>query len=103
MEKVKKSLYQMKKGKAAGPSEVTTEMFRALEQLGISWHTDWLKRVWREESILEDWKKSTMIPIYKGKGTISECGNYRGIKLLEHGLKIYQCILYRRLRSDQDR
>ena len=97
LEEVKRLLYQMKKGKAAGPSEVTTKMFRALEQLGISWLSDWLNRLWREENIPEDWKKSTTIPIYNGN--ILECGSYRGIKLLEHGMKIYERILDRRLRE----
>jgi len=29
------------------------------------------------EKIPEDWKSSTTIPIYKGKGKAMECGKYR--------------------------
>ena len=41
----------------------------------------------------EDWKQSEIVPIYKQKGDPLECGNYRGIKLLEHGMKILEKII----------
>ena len=31
-----------------------------------------------------------LIPIYKGKGDPMECGSYRAIKLLEHGMKVLE-------------
>ena len=39
------------------------------------------------------------MPIFKKKGDILECGNYRGITLLEHGLKILERILHKRIRK----
>ena len=47
----------------------------------------------------EDWKLSEIAPIYKQKGDPLECGNYRGIKLLEHGMKILEKIIKGRLRK----
>ena len=44
----------------------------------------------------EEWKKSEIVPIYKQKGDPLECGNFRGIKLLEHGMKMF---VERRLRK----
>ena len=38
--------------------------------------------------IPEDWKSSVVLPIYKDKGDPTECGSYRGIKLLEHAIKV---------------
>ncbi|XP_037800285.1 uncharacterized protein LOC119595188 [Penaeus monodon] len=32
----------------------------------------------------EEWRTSTLIPIFKNKGGIQEYGNYRGIKLMSH-------------------
>ena len=46
-----------------------------------------------------DWKLSTLIPIYKGKGSVMECGSYRGVKLLEHGMKVIERVLEKRLRE----
>ena len=43
-----------------------------------------------------------MVPIYKGKENILDCGNFRGIKLLEHGLEIFERILDKRLRQQVD-
>ena len=40
-----------------------------------------------------------MVPIYKQKGDVLECKNYRGIKLLEHVLNIFERILEKRLRK----
>ena len=36
----------------------------------------------------EDWAISVVIPISKRKGDIMNCGMYRGVKLLEHAVKI---------------
>jgi len=35
-----------------------------------------------------DLKSSVVLPIYKGKGDPVECGSHRGIKLLEHAMKV---------------
>ena len=40
------------------------------------------------ESMLEPWKRSTVVPLYKDKGNVLECGNYCTIKLLEHGMNM---------------
>ena len=58
-----------------------------------------LKRVWEEEQMPEEWKKREIIPIYKQKGDPLECGNFTGIKLLEHGMKMFEKILARRLKK----
>ena len=58
-----------------------------------------LKRVWEEEQMPEEWKESEIVPIYKQKGDPLECGNFRGIKLLEHGMKMFEKIVERRLRK----
>jgi len=47
----------------------------------------------------ESWKKSDLIPVYKGKGDVRSCGNYRSIKLLEHGMKVIERVFVKRLRT----
>jgi len=49
-------------------------------------------------SFPEDWKSSVALPIYKGKGDPMECGTYRGIKLLEHAMKVVERIFEHRIR-----
>ena len=58
-----------------------------------------LKRVLGEEQMPEEWKKGEIVPIYKQKGDPLVCGNFRGIKLLEHGMKMFEKIVERRLRK----
>ena len=44
-------------------------------------------------------KRSTVVPLYNGKGNELECDNYRTIKLLEHGMKVVECVFEKRLRK----
>ena len=43
-----------------------------------------------------DWAASVAIPILEGKGYIMICGMYRGVKLLEHAIKIVEKVLEKR-------
>jgi hypothetical protein len=40
-----------------------------------------------------------MVSIYKGKGDAMECESYRGVKLLEHALKVFERVIETRVRS----
>ena len=55
-----------------------------------------LREVWRSEKILEEWTRSVIVPIFKNKGDILDCKQYRGIKLLEHGLKVLGMFMEKR-------
>ena len=48
----------------------------------------------------EEWRSSTVIPLYKNKCDIPDCNNYRGIKLLSHTMKLWERVIERRLRKD---
>lgn len=37
-----------------------------------------------------EWRKSTLVPIYKNKKDIQSCVNYCGIKLLSHMIKFWK-------------
>ena len=51
----------------------------------------------KEGSIPEDWKSSVVLPVYKGDPM--ECGSYRGIRLLEHAMKVVERIFEHRIRQ----
>ena len=48
----------------------------------------------------DEWRKSVLIPIYKGKGDYKECGNFRGIKLMSHTMKLWERVVEVRLRQE---
>ena len=95
---IKDAIKAMKKGKAAGCSGVSADMIKILEKSGVDTMVDIIGTVWEEEEMPEDWKQSEIVPIYKQKGDPLECGNYRGIKLLEHWMEILEKIIEGRLR-----
>ena len=94
---VEKARKRMKVGKAESPTDLTSDMLLVLGDDGIDWLTALLKKVWKKEEIPDDWKHSALKTIFKGKGSILNCGNYRGIKLLEHVMKGHERIIDNRL------
>ena len=77
---VKRALSKMKKGKAPGPSEFQIDMIKILAAEGEEWMLELLRAIWEEEVMPKDWEESLMVSIFKQKGDVMECGNYRGIK-----------------------
>ena len=41
-----------------------------------------------------------LVPLYKGKGDIKECKNYRGVKLISHSMKLSERVIEARIRKD---
>ena len=85
--------------KAAGLSGVTAEMIKVAGEQAVDWLTSICNRIVKEEAIPESWQMSELVPIYKGKGDVLECSSSRGIKLLEHRMKVAERVLERRLRQ----
>ena len=48
----------------------------------------------------DEWRRSVLVPLYKGKGNIKECGNYRGFKLMRHTMKLWERIIEARIRKE---
>ena len=95
------ALKKMKCHKAPGLSGLTAEMIQATEGIGTQWLLDLCNGIVKEGYIPEDWKSSVILPIYryKGKGDPMECGSYRGMKLLEHAMKVVERISEHRIRQ----
>ncbi|KAM1895076.1 hypothetical protein ACFX13_043897 [Malus domestica] len=47
-----------------------------------------------------EWRTSTLVPIYKNKGDVQNCMNYRGIKLMSHTMKLWERVIEHRLRQE---
>ena len=69
---------------------LVSEMLTASGETGVSWLIDLFKAIVKEGSIPADWKKSWMVSVYKGKGDALDCGSYRGIKLLDQVMKVFE-------------
>ncbi|KAI5724883.1 hypothetical protein M8J77_008337 [Diaphorina citri] len=99
-EEVVKAVKKMNNGKAVGADQIPAEVWKCLGEEGIDLLWGLVKKVMEQERIPNEWRRSVMIPIYKGKGDVQECGNYRGIKLMSHTMKIWERIVETRLREE---
>ena len=98
-EEVKNALRRMEKGKAVGPDELPVEVWKCMGKMGIKFLTRLFNRLLMGERMPEEWRRSVLIPIYKNKGDAQCCGNYRGIKLMSHTMKVWERIIKARLRD----
>lgn len=99
LEEVRDAVAAMKVGKAAGPSGVVAEMLKAAGEAGVQWVTDLCNSIVKEGRIPDDWKKSWLLCLYKGKGDALDCGSYRGIKLLDQVMKVFERVIEKRVRG----
>jgi len=89
----------MKRHKAPGLSGLLAEMIQATEGIGTQWLFDLCNGIVKQGCIPDDWKSSVILLIYKGKDDPMEYGFYRGIKLLEHTMKVLVRIFEHRIRQ----
>ena len=88
----------MKKGKAAGPDEIPSEMLTALGQFGMKEITKLLNFIHVTGEIPTDLKKSVYIAIPKRIGTV-ECDQHHTISLMSHLTKVMLQVLMNRIRN----
>lgn len=98
-EEVKAALKDLKYGKAGGVSGVLAEHIRGSGDVGVEVITRICNEVLDGKKMPEDWLSSVLVPLYKGKGDVRECGSYRGVKLLEHAMKVLERVVEKRLRA----
>ena len=55
-----------------------------------------VQEVWKARQVAQEWKKATLVPIYK-KRDRRVCGNYQGVSLLSVPGKVVTLILLERL------
>ena len=77
----------MKCGKAVGPDGIPAEAWKCLGEIGIDFPMSLFNDIVHSNTMPE-WICSILVPIYKGKGDVQDCGNYGGIKLTSHTIKI---------------
>ena len=99
-EEVRTGLRKMKKGKAQGPHDIPVEAWIALGNKGVEFLVNFFNRFLREEKMPDEWSRSVLVPLYKGKQDIKECGNYQGIKLMSHTMKLWERIIEARIRKE---
>ncbi|KAK3556316.1 hypothetical protein QTP70_007123 [Hemibagrus guttatus] len=86
-DEVRKALKRMKSGKAVGPDDIPVEVWKCLGEAAVEFLANLFNRVLESERMPEEWRRSVLVPIFKNKGDVQSCSNYRGIKLMSHTMK----------------
>ncbi|XP_014786440.1 uncharacterized protein LOC106880826 [Octopus bimaculoides] len=97
-EEVVEAMKEMKTGKVADLSEVSVEMITASGEIGIVVMLELCQGVLDGRGMSDDWAPSVVVPIFK----VMSCGAYRGVKLLDHAMKIVERVLERRIQKTMD-
>lgn len=96
LEEVKATIMKLKNNKAPGSDNIPAELIKhGGIALSVELH-QLITQIWRNEELPEEWKMGVICPLHK-KGDKLECGNYRGITLLNIAYKLFANVLYQRL------
>ncbi|KAK3548418.1 hypothetical protein QTP70_012839 [Hemibagrus guttatus] len=98
-DEVRKALKRMKSGKAVGSDDIPVEVWKCLGEAAVEFLTSLFNRVLESERMPEEWRRSVLVPIFKNKGDVQSCSNYRGIKLMSHTMKLRERVVEARLRK----
>ena len=97
-EEIEYAIRKMKRGKAAGPDDITVELLEALGEIETMQLTQFLNDIYEKGHIPKDLTKSIFIALPKKPGAV-ECELHRTISLMSHITKVLLRILMNRARN----
>ncbi len=68
---------------------MTSELLKYGGEAVNDWMHVMFNLAWKEERVPQDCRKTTIVPVYKGKGVKNKCSSYKGISLLSIPNKVY--------------
>ena len=84
LDEIEVALKGMKHEKAMGPDGIPVEVWMSLGEGGVDMLLDLLQKIFEQEKMPEEWRDSVILPIFKEKGDIQDCRNYRCVKMISH-------------------
>ena len=87
---VKEALRQMKTRKVIGSDAIPIEVWNYLGEVEVRWLRDLFNKIWQSNKMFDEWRKSTLMPLYKNKSGIQDYSNYKKIKLMSHTMKLWK-------------
>ena len=97
-DEIRWAISNLKSGKAPGVDMISAEEIFAAGETGEMAFFELCRKIWVDEQLPEEWKRSVIIPIHKKKDK-HLCDNYRGISLLCHSQKLLASIILRRIKG----
>ena len=96
-DEIKKSISKLKNGKAGGADEILNEHIKSTIDLMMPVYVKLFNKVVSTGEVPEDWLVGLIVPIFKQKGSKTDCNSYRGITLLSCLGKLFTSVLNERL------
>ncbi|KAG2455536.1 POLR protein, partial [Polypterus senegalus] len=93
-EEVRTAMKRMKNAKAFVPDDIPVEAWRCTGKMAVEFLTRFFN------VMPEKWRRSVLVPIFKNKGDVQYCSNYRRINLMSHSMKLWERVVEARLRSE---
>jgi hypothetical protein len=85
---VKDVLKRMKGCKSMGPDRIPIKVWMTLGDVAIVWLTKLFNFIFRLNKMLDEWRRSILVPIFKNKEDMQSCTNYQRIKLMSYTMKL---------------
>ncbi|KAK3570643.1 hypothetical protein QTP86_024559 [Hemibagrus guttatus] len=79
--------------------DIPVEVWKCLGEAAVEFLSSLFNRVLESERMPEEWRRSVLVPIFKNKGDVQSCSNYRGMKLMSHTMKLWERVVEARLRK----
>jgi len=99
IKEVEDAIKVLQNGKATGVDDISAEILKCPGLLDMAWR--FLHYCYETKTVPKEWHTSLIVPVFK-KGDSSICSNYRGIALMSVYAKLYNRILFARLRDTLD-
>ena len=76
------------------------KVWKCLGEIALKFLTKLYNITTESERMPEEWRDSVLIPIFKNKGDVQSCSNYRGIQLISLTMTLWKRVVERRLISE---
>jgi len=94
---IHQAIRQLKNNKSHGADGIPGEAYKTLIDWVTPGITEIMTKIQQGDKAPPEWKLGTVVHIYKNKGDIHECKNYRPICLTQIAYKIWPILITRRL------
>ncbi len=89
----------MKNGRTPGVDGIPIKLVKEGGRTINKYMLELFNNIYRSGIILEEWRRTEIVPVFKKKGDAGMCKNYRAISLIPHITKYYERVEEGRLRA----
>ena len=79
--------------KAVESNGISTKIWKCSDDVEVSWLINLFNKILKTKKMLDEWRKSTIVPIYKNKNDIQNCFSYHCIRFMSCIMKFWRGLL----------